>query len=117
MQHKELVGMLNDLFDEMRAGKANNVLGEILNRLNGYVLVHFSSEEKLMIKHGYPAYAQHKKEHDDLTSQLKDFKAKFESSGAGLSIQLMTFLKDWLVKHISGTDMQYKDFFESKGVK
>jgi hemerythrin len=33
MQHKELVNMLNDLYDAMRAGKANDVLGEILTRM------------------------------------------------------------------------------------
>jgi len=117
MQHKELVNMLNDLYDAMRAGKANDVLGEILTRMSGYVLVHFAAEEKLMVKYNYPQYIQHKKEHDDLTIQLKDFKAKFDTGATGLSIQLMTFLKDWLVKHISGSDMQYKEFFLSKGVK
>jgi hemerythrin len=28
-----------------------------------------------MVKYNYPQYIQHKKEHDDLTIQLKDFKA------------------------------------------
>jgi hemerythrin len=28
----------------------------------------------------------------------------------------MKFLKEWLMDHIRGADMQYKQFFEAKGM-
>jgi len=117
MQHKQLVAMLNELYDAMKGGKGNDVLGPILSQLNGYVLTHFANEEKRMAEFAYPGMAAHKKEHEALIAQLKEFKDKFTAGKAGLSITLMNFLKDWLVKHIKGTDMQYREFFNAKGVK
>ena len=35
-QHKKLVGMLNDLFDAMKAGKGNDVLDNVLSQLIAY---------------------------------------------------------------------------------
>ena len=34
-----------------------------------------------------------------------------------LSIEVMDFLKDWLIKHILATDKEYSVFLISKGVK
>jgi len=36
---------------------------------------------------------------------------------AGVASEALKYLKDWLTKHILGTDMQYKEFFQKKGVK
>ena len=33
-----------------------------------------------------------------------------------VTMDLMGFLKDWLIKHIKGTDKKYQAFFKSKGV-
>jgi len=114
--HKELVKMLNELHDAMKSGQGNDVIGNILNRLASYTIAHFGAEESKMSLHNYPGAVQHKKEHADLVAQLKDFQQKFQSGRLGLSIQLLNFLRDWLVNHINGTDMKYKDFFTARGV-
>lgn len=116
-QHKELVRMLNELFDAMKVGKGNDVLRPILEKLSAYVVTHFNAEEKKLAQVGYPLYATHKQEHAALTTKLNDFKQKFTIGQAGLSVQLMNFLKDWLINHIKGTDMKYKEFLNSKGVR
>ncbi len=116
-QHQKLIDMLNELHDAMKSGKGNDVTSSILNRLTIYTVSHFSAEEAKMSLFSYPLMAQHKKEHADLVAQIKDFQKKFLAGEAGLSIQLMNFLRDWLVNHISGTDMKYKTFFVEKGVE
>ena len=117
-QHKKLVGMLNDLFDGVQAGKAAEVLGQVLDGLIAYTAAHFKFEEEHFTKTGYPATAAHKKEHDDLTKQVLDVQAKYKSGVTGtLSLEVMNFLKNWLVTHIQGSDKGYGPHLIAKGVR
>jgi len=116
-QHKKLVGMLNELFDAMKAGKGNDVLDNVLSQLIAYTKSHFATEERLMKAHGYPGYQEHKAEHDDLTKQVLDFQQRFQARSTGLSMELMSFLKNWLINHIQGSDKSYAPFLQGKGVR
>ncbi|HKN18547.1 MAG TPA: bacteriohemerythrin [Dissulfurispiraceae bacterium] len=115
-QHKKLVGILNDLHDAMKQGKGNDVTGNVLSGLVQYVASHFATEEKLMKTHAYPDYLKHKFEHDALTKQALDLQNQFQEGKSVLTIELMKFLKDWLSKHILGTDKKYGPFLNSKGI-
>lgn len=115
-QHKKLIGLVNDLYDAMRAGKARDVLGKVLSELIDYTVYHFGTEEKLFVKYGYPEYKAHKKEHDDLTKQAVALKEKFDNGNMMITIEVMNFLKDWLNNHILGTDKKYGPFLSAKGV-
>jgi hemerythrin len=33
-----------------------------------------------------------------------------------MSLKILVFLKDWVRKHVMGTDKQYSEFFTEKGV-
>ncbi len=117
-EHKKLVTMLNSLFDAVQAGKGKEVLGKTLDGLIDYTKSHFAHEEQYMVKHGYPDLAGHKKEHEDLAKQVLDVQKKYHSgSTATLSMEVMNFLKNWLIKHIQGTDKKYGPFFNARGVK
>ena len=52
MQHQKLVQMLNELYDAMKAGKGNDVLGKVLNGMIQYTASHFATEERYMKLHG-----------------------------------------------------------------
>ena len=58
----------------------------------------------------------HKKLHKEFNDKIKGFKTDLDSGKMTLSMEVLAFLKDWLVKHIKGVDPQYTDFFKSKGV-
>jgi len=49
-------------------------------------------------------------------TQVVDFRRQFESGETDASLELMEFLKDWVIKHIKGTDKKYSSFLLSKGV-
>ncbi|MGO9013833.1 MAG: bacteriohemerythrin [Dissulfurispiraceae bacterium] len=115
-QHKKLVGILNDLHDAMKQGKGSDVTGNVLSGLVQYVASHFATEEKLMKESAYPEYTKHKFEHDALTKQALDLQKQFQEGKTVLTIELMQFLKDWLSKHILGTDKKYGPYFNSKGI-
>ena len=116
LQHQELIRMINDLHDAMKTGKAKNVLGEIIGGLLIYTKTHFSTEERLLQQHDYTQLPQHKIEHEKFVREISDFKKDFDEGRLGLSIKIITFLKDWLLNHIKGTDQQYAAFFKSKGI-
>ena len=116
-QHKKLVGMVNELHKAMKLKKSNSVMGAILDRLVDYTASHFATEEKLFAQFGYPEEKAHVELHRKLVVQVVDIQKKFKAGDAMLSMELMTFLKEWLVKHIQGTDKKYSSFLRERGVK
>ncbi|QLC50877.1 hemerythrin family protein [Methanolobus zinderi] len=115
-QHKNLVRMINELHDAMLNAKSKEVALGIINEMAEYTQYHFSTEEKYMVQYKYPEYAAHKKEHDKFIQQVGDFKKDYESGKAGLSFDLLNFLKNWLVNHIQESDKKYSPFFNEKGL-
>ena len=116
-EHKKLVGILNELYDGVQAGKGTAALGKVLDGLIAYTAGHFKHEEQAFAQAGYPDAIAHKKEHDDLTRQVLDVQQKYKSGASGtLSMEVMNFLKNWLIKHIQGSDKAYGPHLKSKGI-
>lgn len=115
-QHKMLVDTLNEVYEAMRDRATEDVIDGILKGLTDYVGVHFSFEEQLMKKHGFPGYDQHKQQHEDFKAKVGDFLKKREEGKLMLSMEVMNFLKDWLKSHIMDSDKKYGEFFKEKGV-
>jgi hemerythrin len=115
--HKKLVGMVNELYDAMQAGHGKEKLGGILDRLVQYTKFHFAREEKLFAETGYPASGPHKEQHEALTRQVIEVQKKYNAGAvATLSVDVMHFLRDWLVKHIQGSDQSYRAHLNAKGI-
>jgi hemerythrin len=114
-QHKKLVRMINELHEAMKLGKGREILDRILNNMVDYAKVHFATEERLMKQYSYPGYLNHKAEHDLFVKKVSEFYEEFQQ-GRISAIDVMNFLKDWLVKHILGSDKKYGPFLNSKGV-
>jgi len=115
-QHKKLVDLINQLHDAMKSGEGNMILGTALQSLIGYTKTHFTEEIALMRAHGYPELARHQAEHTAFVKQVQEFQNKFQSGDALLTLSTLSFLKEWLVKHIQGEDKKYGPFLNSKGI-
>ena len=115
--HKRLVSMVNSLYDAVQGGHGKESLGRTLNELIQYTKVHFAREEAFFAQTGYPATAAHKVEHDKLTQQVVDVQQKYASGATTtLSLDVLHFLKDWLIKHIQGSDQKYRPHLNAKGI-
>jgi methyl-accepting chemotaxis protein/hemerythrin len=101
----------------MKLKKSNSAMGAILDRLVEYTGSHFATEEKFFAQYGYSEEKPHVEIHRKLVAQVVDFQQQFKSGNATMSMDLMAFLKDWLVNHIQGTDKKYSSFLIGKGVK
>ncbi len=113
-QHKRLVEMVNDLYEAMKAGRGNEVLGTVFNNLLAYTRTHFAEEEELMQQCGFPGFSAHKQLHDRLTKQVLDLGEQFRGGSNSLTVPVASFLKDWLVDHIQGTDRKYVPFMKGQ---
>jgi hemerythrin len=116
-QHQMLVQMINDLHDAMNAGKDKELLGRLINRLHTYAAMHFAREEDFFNKFGYSETATHAKEHKDFEKRVADFETQFKAGRQSLSNDIITFLSDWLLKHIKGSDKRYGPYLNERGVK
>ncbi len=116
VQHQKLIKLINDLNDAMQLGQGQAALGKIVAELTNYTVMHFSMEEKLLEKHGYPDIAGHKHEHKKFINEVSAFKKGFDGGKIGLSVKVMGFLSTWLREHIMGTDKKYASFLHNKGV-
>lgn len=116
-QHKGLVATLNGLHAAMLAGHEKAVTGELLNRLANYTHQHFVAEEAMMQRTGYPQYAAHCTQHKDLTAQVEGFVARYERGEVALTVDLLLFLREWLLTHIQKSDREYGPWLKAHGVK
>jgi hemerythrin len=104
-QHKELINILNRLHSAMTEGKGKTVLKDTLADLADYTVTHFYTEERYMARYRYPKLAEHRVEHEAFVAKVKKFQNDFDAGHAAMSIDLMKFIKDWLVNHITITDI------------
>ena len=116
VQHKKLVNIINELHDKMKEGKGKEVVEKLLAELLDYTVFHFSFEEKLLNTNNYPDHKTHAKLHADLMEQVQVFRNKVKSGNSLLSLELMNFLKKWLVEHILDSDKKYSAFLNAKGI-
>ncbi|NOR25520.1 MAG: bacteriohemerythrin [Desulforhopalus sp.] len=100
----------------MNSGSAKEVVGRTLGNLIDYTGRHFQYEEELFAKHDYSEQQEHNVVHRKLVAQVIEFQEQFQKGEKDVSLELMEFLKDWLVDHIKKTDKQYSPFLRSKGV-
>ncbi len=116
-QHQKLIRMMNDLYSAMRQGKGTDVLGRILDELVDYSKEHFGTEEKYFERFGYPEASQHKKEHANFVRKVEQFKNDFQAGKVCLSVEVMTFLSNWLQNHIRQSDKRYQPVFHENGLR
>jgi hemerythrin len=116
IEHKQLIYFINELNNALKIGSSAKTMENTLVQLVKYTEVHFNHEQEYMKLYDYPDLDPHFSEHENLKEQVNDFYDKLKSGKTAFSLTLLTFLKDWLTKHIMGTDMKYKDYFLQKGV-
>lgn len=115
-QHKKIVGLLNNLYEAMKAGKGKETLGVVLKDLFEYTKTHFVTEESLLALYKFPDFEEHQKKHEKMKEHVLILNQKFVSGEISSPLQITNFLKEWLAKHILETDKVYGPFLNEKGV-
>ncbi len=105
-QHKELFRIADELLEAMRLGRGKAEATRALLFLEQYLIDHFGLEEKAMVAHGYPGYADHKAQHEAFVRDFFDLKKSHQELGptTGLVIEINNRVCVWLRNHIAKTD-------------
>lgn len=107
--------MINDFYGHV--GKdAGQAFRELLDSLVAYTQYHFSTEEMYFRRFSYPEAADHIEEHRKFTEKVLDVKERLDRKQLVLSLEITTFLKDWLTHHIKASDKAHGKFFNDKGL-
>lgn len=115
-EHMRLVEIINELHDAMLERRANEAIREIVDEMAEYAASHFSTEERLMLRHNYPRYRQHRLQHDVFTNKVIDLQKRLDEKMLVLSLEVITFLRDWLANHILRSDKELGAFLLGKGI-
>ncbi|MEE4242492.1 MAG: bacteriohemerythrin [Desulfopila sp.] len=115
-QHRLLVDLINELHQAFEADKDRQILIKLIDKIGMFAASHFAREEHLFELHGYPHAEEHLQEHDYFEDMLFQFEDEFKAGKQNLTLNVLTFLSDWLVNHINGSDKQYVAFLKKRGV-
>jgi hemerythrin len=116
-QHKKLFELLDDFYKNLsKKDNQENIL-KIIAGLRKYTFQHFFAEEMLMKKHNYPFLEEQKVQHHLFISKIDDYENRIKTGKLLISIEITSFLRDWLVNHIKKEDKKYAEFFNNIGVK
>jgi len=116
-QHKKLFELINDFYANIQNRSNKESISTLIGGMKKYTQVHFTNEEGYMKRFNYPEYASHKKEHDEFLAKVAGLEEKYNQGKLIMSIEITSFLKDWLKNHIEVIDKKYSDFLINNGVK
>ena len=114
-QHRRLFELLNEMKGWSGTDLEHEASLDILDSLTEYALVHFAVEESVMRMLHYPGTAAHITEHKRFADTLDVFRHRLLKEKR--SIDLVDFIKSWLVDHIDRVDRGYVEFFISSGIQ
>jgi hemerythrin len=127
-QHHKIVEVINELYnsifslnmdaseEEKEKEKAEGIK-KSLHAAVEYVKVHFSTEEAIMRKIDFPRYPEHKARHEDFARRVLLDVVRFESGDKRVGMQLIAFLRDWLLEHIAVADKDLALFARNRGMR
>ena len=106
-QHRKLVELIARLQESLMLDGSElggPIVGEILKELVAYAHDHFKFEEEYMARMKYSGLDAHRKHHRALAGEIRETLQNLKEGGDLTKIELIEFLKHWLVDHILAED-------------
>jgi len=115
-QHRALVGMINRLYLAMIQSRGRVEQRNIIEEMVHYAATHFGVEEAYMRRFRFEGLSAHVTAHAAFTAKARELSERSRGAGFILTAEVLDFLKDWLQKHIMGTDRGYMECFAKNGL-
>ena len=120
-QHRRLIEITSDLsvlLTEATYGEdIYDRMVEIIQSLTNYTVYHFKFEEELFDKLNFEFKDKHVQEHNNLISEIENLDLRaVDEDQITYGKKILKFLITWVFKHISGSDVLYRDLFIENGI-
>lgn len=102
--HMILIALINNAARRIDAGEIPHAIGESIDQLIAYTVMHFEQEELVMQQANYPEFPMHKAQHDDLRNRVADLRRRFDAGEASVCDDLLKLFRVWLFEHIQQFD-------------
>lgn len=114
-QHQHLIKLIRKMRIVVENQFNQQIQNNVLDELIDYTHYHFNTEEILMFEHQYPFSEIHKRQHDDFTCRIREFREDFDQ-GKAQAFRILSFLVNWLIDHILISDKKLGHYLNSKGI-
>jgi hemerythrin len=107
-QHQRLFSLMNQVWEALYSlvEDSAEATSSLILELEHYARAHFDEEEAFMQETGYPRLESHRKAHEAFISRIHAEKDAL-LAGNRVSLDLLLFLRDWLISHVLVADRDY----------
>lgn len=115
-QHKAFIGTINELIDCINTVPNEEKISSIIKKITNYKLQHFATEEKYFKEFNYEGAAEHIAAHRDFNKRVELLTQEHGKDPISFAFNLVDFLEDWLLDHLSNMDRKYIKCFNEHGL-
>ncbi len=102
-EHENMISAINDLYEKAEGNSDSQEMARTIGGIHALIEAHFALEEKIMRDQRYPAYREHKDDHDRLLDEILDIMDAL-ASGTGTAETLGSSLHGWFGTHFATLD-------------
>lgn len=115
-QHRKLFDISNQIIDIYNTSEGDfNKCYKVIEDLFEYLSVHFHAEQMIFMKSRYPDFREHLREHDEFIDKVGEFIQSYKKKEENLSLNVVSFLTDWIYSHTTSSDLAYAKHLQKSG--
>lgn len=112
-QHSVLIDLINQVWVAVIKKPDREEALRIFGELEKYTITHFTAEEIFMREMDYNKFTEHKAAHEQFIARIAQEKTKI-FAGHAITLEILQFLKDWLINHILVSDKEYSREYKKR---
>lgn len=109
-EHKQLIGMINTVYRDMKSGNLGNVSVAKIDQLISAFSSHFGGEENYMESVQYGGLDEHQADHTYFIDRLNELKDDVQRGEVKEGMELLSMLAKWWQDHHKGQDGKLAQF-------
>ncbi|MEN8141161.1 MAG: bacteriohemerythrin [Thermodesulfobacteriota bacterium] len=115
-QHSRIMDYINQVHTLVKENRGLAEISKVMEGLAGYTISHFATEEEYFERFNYPDAESHKATHSKLLDRVTGIIGQLKQGDDVDLIEVVHFLKAWLLVHIKQVDKRYSGFMNDNGV-